>query len=477
MDGLECSEIKKSELEYSGRIDSEYYQKKYLFYQALVEKCQNSTLGKTSTFLIGPFGSAYSTENYVANPDYRYVRGQDVKPFFLKSDEARYMAEDDFHRLEKYALKQDDILVSVVGTLGNACIVQSKDVPGIFSCKSTVVRTSSINPYFLLSYLNSKIGRDLLLRKERGAIQKGLNLGDLDSLLVPVFSSRFQQEIEEIIKQALVNIAQAQTAYKEAEKILYIKLQMRPSTTIENTVSIKSLSDSFTITGRLDAEYYQPKYEELFATLSKQTTRPLGGKDGIVTIKKSIEPGSDAYCDEGIPFVRVSDVTKFGISDPSIKLPSDIVSDVTVLYPHENTILFSKDGSVGIAYKVEKNLSIITSGALLHLTVKNPDEVLSDYLTLVLNSKIVQLQAERDSSGAIIQHWKPSEIEKVIIPVLDIETQQQISNKVKESFALRHQSEQLLECAKQVVEIAIEEGEEKAMEWLKEKGVEADVKL
>ena len=131
-----------------------------------------------------------------------------------------------------------------------------------------------------------------------------------------------------------------------------------------------------------------------------------------------------------------------------------------------------KDVRVGIAYKVERDMKVITSGALLHLMVKNPDEVLPDYLTLVLNSKVVQLQAERDSSGAIIQHWKPSEIEKVLIPVLDIVTQKQISSKVQESFVLRQRSEELLEYAKRAVEVAIEEGEEKAMEWLKEKGVE-----
>ena len=108
----------------------------------------------------------------------------------------------------------------------------------------------------------------------------------------------------------------------------------------------------------------------------------------------------------------------------------------------------------------------------MHMTVKNPQEVLPDYLTLVLNSPIVQLQAERDSSGAIIQHWNPSEIEKIVIPILDFEIQTSISEKVQESFALRHQSEKLLEYAKRAVEIAIEQDEETAMEWLKEKGVE-----
>jgi hypothetical protein len=40
------------------------------------------------------------------------------------------------------------------------------------------------------------------------------------------------------------------------------------------------------------------------------------------------------------------------------------------LKPTKDTILFSKDGSVGIAYKVEQDVDLITSSALLHLKVK-----------------------------------------------------------------------------------------------------------
>ena len=59
MDGLECSEIKKSELEFSGRTDAEYYQKKFLQYQNIIEAHNILPLSKVADFLIGPFGSAY----------------------------------------------------------------------------------------------------------------------------------------------------------------------------------------------------------------------------------------------------------------------------------------------------------------------------------------------------------------------------------------------------------------------------------
>ena len=201
--------------------------------------------------------------------------------------------------------------------------------------------------------------------------------------------------------------------------------------------------------------------------LLKHGCKNLGGEEGLVDIKKSIEPGSDAYQDEGIPFVRISNLTKFGLDEPDIKVAEDIVQEVRKLYPKRDTILFSKDGSVGIAYKMEEDKQIITSGGILHLTVKNMDEILPDYLTLVLNSPIVQLQAERDAGGSIIQHWKPSEIEQVVIPVFPMPQQKELSDLVQESFMLRRKSEKLLDNAVKAVEMAIETDESTALAWLK----------
>ena len=173
----------------------------------------------------------------------------------------------------------------------------------------------------------------------------------------------------------------------------------------------------------------------------------------IATLTKSVEPGSDAYGDEGVPFVRVADLSKFGLSEPTIYLDRTAFKDV--IRPKEDTILLSKDGSVGIAYKMDEPLDVITSGAIIHLTVTDK-EVLSDYLTLVINSVVVKMQAERDAGGSIIQHWKPSEIEEVVIPILPMAEQVKLTEMVRQSFALRKESKHLLHEATHIVEQAIE---------------------
>lgn len=479
MDGLECSEIPLSQVRKWNaifRFDSEFFEKKAVEIDNYLHKLPHIFL-KDNEVVSGPFGSSLKSESYLTNGYMPFVRIENIRGgFYINTSNIYYIAKNDNDRIKNSELHLDDIVLSKVGnSIGYFARVDEQLNSCNISENNIGIKLQSYDvlfKHYVLTFLNSKQAQILVQRRTSGNAQPKLNVSDLCYIPIPTFSNDFYGLISGIILNSQKSIIAASSIYQSAEQTLLSALGMSDFTPSQQDVSVKLFSESCGFSGRWDAEYYLPKYDQLFGILRNLPTKPLGGENGIVTIKKSIEPGSDVYCENGIPFVRVSDVTKFGISEPSIKLPSDVAPNVSSLYPHKNTILFSKDGSVGIAYKVEKDLEIITSGALLHLTVKNSKEILPDYLTLVLNSNVVQLQAERDSSGAIIQHWKPSEIEKVVIPILDIKVQMSISKKVQESFALRHKSEKLLKYAKQSVEIAIEQDEETAIKWLKKEGVE-----
>ena len=380
---------------------------------------------------------------------------------------------------ESLRLKKGDVLIIRTNgnpnLVGKAAVVLDDTQFAFASYLFRVITNKNISPELLMTFLNCKYGRMEIDRNSIKGNQTNFSPAKFRDIIIPRFGEKFRRSINDIVLKAYNDRCSAKRSYLEAEMTISNNLKIQKIIQLSPVISTKMLSDSFLSTGRLDAEYYQPKYDRLFSTLSKYTCKPLGGENGLVLFKKSIEPGSEYYQSDGVPFIRVSDISKFEIEDPEIHLPLDIVDNIEDLYPEKDTILFSKDGSVGIAYKVEDRMEIITSGALLHLTIKYQDEILPDYLTLVLNSPIVQLQAERDTNGAIIQHWKPSEIEKVVIPVLDMYKQIEISDKVKESFALRKKSKQLLEDAKRAVEIAIEQDEESAIEWLKDRKKEAGV--
>lgn len=414
----------------------------------------------------------YGTSKYCdETPNgYPVLRLNELNNGFIE-DPQKYchiMSDDEFESLRLQ--KGDVVIIRTNGNpnlVGRSAVILENTNIAFASYLYRVVPNDKICSEMLVAFLNSKYGRLEIDKNSMKGNQTNFSPAKFKDIIIPDFAKPFQEAIRYTVNNAYALRKIAKELYEEATHVLSLFVDL--SSIPLKGIAIKTLSESYMLSERLDAEYYQPKYDALFKALAKISTKILGGKNGIVDMMKSIEPGSEAYVDEGIPFIRVSDISKYEITESEIKLDPKVIPSPEKLFPKKDTILFSKDGSVGIAYKVEDDMSVITSGALLHLTVRDTSEVLPDYLTLVLNSPVVQLQAERDSNGAIIQHWKPSEIENVVIPVLDMEIQKEISAKAQESFALRRKSKQQLDYAKQAVEMAIEQGEDMAMEWLKDK--------
>ncbi len=197
----------------------------------------------------------------------------------------------------------------------------------------------------------------------------------------------------------------------------------------------------------MDAEFYQEKYEHNEAFLK---ARPHARLKESVQIKESIEPGSGAYKDMGVPFVRVSNLSPFGISPTEVFLSPSL--ELEPLYPKEGEVLLSKDGSVGIAYCVPHNLEVVLSRGILRLAIKDKTKINPQYLALCLNHQTTQLQAQRDSIGSIIAHWSTQKIADAIIPLLPLSVQENIAQKLKTSFDRRAQAHNQLEWAKLEVE-------------------------
>lgn len=470
MDGLECSEIMFSLLERTMRFDAEYYSKEIILLDNFIKTHHGKTIsainGETECSAFYPSITGEYSKDKALVP---FLRVNEIQRGLVSlTDGTVYLPQkvlDDNSKTIKIAYPYDIIIAKGSNTLAKVGLVTSQ-YEHYATCRDVIIlhtNNLSINKYYLWAYLHSKFGQSLMWRNVSQTGQPHITLSSIKNMYVPVVSSDLQNVIQKAYELSVELSEQSNKKYDEAEDFLLRQINIDTSSLSTDNISIKSFSESFERTGRLDAEYYQKKYEELIASIQAGAYRKL--RD-IVDISKSIEPGSDAYYDEGIPFIRISDFSKYGFSTPDKYLEPGSDYDLPELYLKEDEILFSKDGSIGIAYKVEQDTKAITSGALLHLKIRNGIEILPDYLTAVLNSDIVRLQAERDAGGSIINHWKPSEIEEVQIPILANDKQRDISNKVIHSFDLRHKSEYLLEAAKQAVEMAIEQSEEEAITWL-----------
>ena len=461
---MQVSTVNYKNLNHEFRIDAEYYREEILNRLTVLDRHNKDRLDNLSDFIIGPFGSTVTVDQYVNNSEFKYARNKDINEFLIK-DEPALIPSDVYDSLPKYHIKENDLLITVVGTLGKVAIATEKDTKSIFSCKSTIIRTKNINPYYLLAYLNTDTGRLFSLRGKRGAIQEGLNLPDLQEIQVFIPSNDFQKLIEKNIKQSFVNISNSKELFAQVQNILLVELGLANWQPKHQLTFIKNYSDTQQA-GRIDAEYFQPKYEDIIKAIQNYSGRwnTLGN---LVAVKKCIEVGSGEYREEGIPFVRVSNISPFEITEEKY-ISEKLYQKIEQYQPKKGEILFSKDASPGTAYYLnESPQKMIPSGGILRLKNKS-DKINNEYLTLVLNSILTKEQVNRDVGGSVILHWRPDQVKETVIPILSEAKQTQIQQKIVESFNLRKQSKHLLECAKRAVEMAIEQDEQKAIKWLKE---------
>ncbi len=385
--------------------------------------------------------------------------------------------------IDTFKLKDRDVLFNrtnsqvFVGRTGIFKEFSTKD----FVFASYLIRVKSdesiVLPEYLTAFLNTKYGVLDVKRRARISInQSNVNAEELKRVKIPIVELDLQIKIKDAFDEAFLLINKSERMYKECETILLSELGLLDWKPKHCLCFVKNYLDTQQA-GRFDAEYYQPKYDEIVAAVKSYA----GGWDtlgNLVSVKKCIEVGSGKYSEEGIPFVRVSNLSPFKITEEkyiSEKLYSELTPEEGVgvpftksknHQPKKGEILFSKDATPGIAHFLsEEPQKIIPSSGILRLKLKG-DRVEPNYLTLVLNSPIVKEQINRDVGGSVILHWRPDQVKQTLIPILDKDKQEQIRQKITDSFNLRKQSTHLLECAKKAVEMAIEKDEETAMQWL-----------
>lgn len=455
------------------RIESEFFKKEY---RDLKDTLLSKPHEKLLYFLKQPVqtGHTPSMQNqHFYGGDIKFIKTDNLHDNYIKPYFNHYLTEAGNNEIQRTSLKAKDILTTIIGATHNiiarSCIVNQEILPANINQNIALIRVEQnrISPEFLNIYLNTSYGKKYLHYLSRQMEQVNLNCREVEQVLIPLFSNIFQLQIERIVNLAHKDLSDSSCLYNTAENILFNSIGLDYFKHSYDNINIKNFLSSFGTSGRLDAEYYMKKYEEIISHIINLKYDYLSN---LVNIKKSIEPGSDAYAEDGFPFLRVSDYNRFGITFPEKKLSSTYIkeneSQIENLKPKKGTILFSKDGSVGIAYLLLSDADLITSSAILQLTMKENVKILPEYLALTLNSKLVQMQAERDSGGSIILHWRINEIEKVLIPIIDFTSQEKIAQLMNESFIRRNQSDRLFEIAKKAVEIAVKTDEESAIKYL-----------
>lgn len=479
MDGLECSEISLGYvINNLLRIDAEYYQKENLHLESVLATIKGKTIsahnGTTDCSAFYPSITGYYSNNRDNIPFLRV--NEIVDGLVTISDKTVFLPEEVLKSNSKtiaLAYPGDIIIAKGGNTLAKVGLV-TDEYRVYATCRDVIIlRTGNmtdLNKFYLWAYLHGFYGQKLMWRSASQTGQPHLTLKSIDEIHVPEYSTALQDTIERLYNQSVSLKQKSQQKYTEAANILEKALNLPKENT--QSTSIKCLSDSFTITGRLDAEYYQPKYDAYFSALARFETTKIPTQFDV--FKNGGVNYAEGISDVGV--IKTKQLTNTGVNVDGVEsfFTREACAENKSVFIANNDVIFASMG-VGSLGKVsvfsyEGDKVFVTDSTLRIYRAKANTRVLPEVLCVFLQSAIGQELIYRYVVGSTgIINIYDDDMAKIPIPILNEEIQKGIAAKVQESFTLRHQSKQLLEYAKQAVELAIEQGEPSALAWLKDK--------
>jgi len=321
-----------------------------------------------------------------------------------------------------------------------------------------------ILPEYLTAFLNSKQGIWDVKRRARQSInQTNVNPEEVKNIDIPILSLLIQNKIKDCFDKAYDNILISTKEYSLAEKLVLNELGLLEFNPSIEPVNVKSFKESFGVTGRLDSEYYQKRYED-YSKLVRSYSHGFARLDVVCDLKlKNFIPDNETL----YKYIELSNIGKTGdISGCTNELGKDLPTRARRMVFENDVIISSIEGSLQSCALITKEYdkALCSTG----FYVVQSDKINSETLLVLFKSELMQNILKQNCSGTILTGINKDEISGILIPMIANDVQIKVTELLKRSFKLKKQSEHLLEIAKRSVEIAIEQNEAEALEFIEQ---------
>lgn len=448
----------------TSRLDATYYSAKFIYNENKLSKVKTKRLKEL--LLKGNYGILPDSEDYLENNNngngIYLIRGTDLRDNFIEINSLVTVPAS--YLTEKAKVENEDVLLLIKGvTLDkewSVSIVNGLDKPAIFNgsifrCKFN----NEVDPYFMTIYMSTDY---FLKQKSRAISNTGIYYNDLDmihSFKVICPAPKIQSYIGNKVRKAEELREEAKLLKEEAEKSLnqFLKLDSLEQK-INNVLHIKAnyvLPND--MNDRLDSEHYKKKFTILYEHL-KELER---SKVKVLSLKKIIDegsygilPDSQDYGKGELIFIRSTDLNDYMIDlDSCEKVPDKYLTPKATVSPGD-ILLEIKGAIAGGAIVPDIKTNAIVNGSIFRFRVKN--DFNNFYILSVLQSIIGSLQKEQHGANSVISYLSLDVINNLKIPVIDIEKQNEIGDKLKKFVENNMKAKNLIKSAKQDIEDLIE---------------------
>ena len=144
-------------------------------------------------------GYAFKSEKYTSS-GIRVIRIANVQKGYIEDDSPVFYQTADVD-LNKYMLRENDLLVSLTGNVGRTALLTKDMLPAVLNQRVACLRlkTNKITRGFLFHLLNSDYFESKCIQSSQGVAQKNLSTEWLKSYDLPLYSLSKQNEITKIL--------------------------------------------------------------------------------------------------------------------------------------------------------------------------------------------------------------------------------------------------------------------------------------
>ncbi len=461
--------IRLSELEGTKRLDAEYYQPEYLNTERKIQGCKHDKLKNLISILTdyhanGSYEVLRNNVKLLDKPDYALM----LRTLNFVNDDfeydVKYISKHAYDFLRKTQLFGYEIVINKIGEPGEVYIIPPLPNKMSLGMNLFMLRANNkLNEKYLYVYLTSSYGKKLLYRRVTGAVPLSIDKGSVRNVSVPMLSKKLQLQIDNLVEKHFKFRFKSKSLYSQAENLLLEELGLKDFKPRYKKTYTANLSDAFSV-HRIDAEYFQPAYEEVVERIKKYPN----GFSRLLEYVENVKPDFDpTKCPEKtFSYVELANIdASIGTIHSVNEIKGEEApSRAKRILKDKDVVVSSVEGSLEKVALIDKehNGCLASTGFFQF----RPLDILPEVLLILSKTIVLQSQFKKKCSGTILTAVPKESLRDIIIPLLPLSTQQKIASLVQQSHEARKKAKELLEEAKKAVEIAIEKNEDEALDYL-----------
>lgn len=442
------SAVKLSNLAPGLRLDAEYYQPRYLADARRLSNVPNEPIRRFAAVTDG----IHASPDEVEEEGVLYLSAKCVKDNLFALGDALRISESQHAANPRTSLREHDVLITTVGTIGNVAVVQRDLLPANCDRHLRIIRIQDpgVDPYFVATFLNCEYGRFQSIREATGNVQLNLFIEKIRELLIPALNCA--PLVAQQTREAYARRKSSVEAIKKAEAYLLKalgleQLDLEPQRSY--TRSFRELQRG----NRFGAEYYMPCKQRVLQALAAMPHRTIG--ECTTPVRELWDP-TRAPKGEVVRNFNVTDALEPFLDD-SIEPQFAVDIGSSKKRFQSGDVVISRLRSYLKEIAIVQTTPALASVGSSEFVVLRPKRgaISPETLMVFLRSPLVQtiLQWSQDGSN----HPRFTEEDLLAIPVPDktLRLQGRIDELVRIAIKSRREADRLLRTAKRTIENAI----------------------